>query len=200
MLWIGIDTHLKMHEVEIQNENGKKMWHGRVENSRKGFSELHEKIRTIEESNSDRIGGVFMNPTGNYHMPVKYFLESNGYNVYIVDARKTEHLRMVQNLGKEKSDQEDASILASTARLDTYSVSKGHERLPESGLTRLLEQLKRNATMILNIIASDLAAVFPEYTETFEIDSKVSLRILERYPIPEEIIKGDTGDLFALRI
>ena len=22
MLWIGIDTHLKMHEVEIQNENG----------------------------------------------------------------------------------------------------------------------------------------------------------------------------------
>lgn len=198
MLWIGIDTHLKMHEVEIQNENGKKMWHGRVENSREGFSELHEKIRTIEESNSDRIGGVFMNPTGNYHMPVKYFLESNGYNVYVVDARKTEHLRMVQNLGKEKSDQEDASILASTARLDAHSVSKGHERLPESGLTRLLEQLKRNATMILNIIASDLAAVFPEYTETFEIDSKVSLRILERYPVPEEIIKADIRDLFAL--
>ncbi len=37
-----------MHEVEIQNENGKKMWRGRVENSRKGFSELHEKIRKIE--------------------------------------------------------------------------------------------------------------------------------------------------------
>ena len=105
MLWIGIDTHLRMHEVEIQNENGKKMWQGGVENSREGFSELHEKIRTIEESNSDRIGGVFMNPTGNYHMPVKYFLESNGYDVYAVDARKTEHLRMIQNLGKEKSDQ-----------------------------------------------------------------------------------------------
>ena len=198
MLWIGIDTHLRMHEVEIQNENGKKMWHGRVENSREGFSELHEKIRTIEESNSDRIWGVFMNPTGNYHMPVKYFLESNGYDVYAVDARKTEHLRMIQNLGKEKSDQEDASILASTARLDAHAISKGHERLPESGLTRLLEQLKRNATMIANVIASDLAAVFPEYNHTFEIDSKVSLRILETYSIPEEIIKADTEDLFAL--
>ena len=74
MQWIGIDTHLRMHEVEIQNENGKKMWHGRVEYSRKGFSELHEKIRKIEESNSDRSAGAFMNPTGNYHMPVKYFL------------------------------------------------------------------------------------------------------------------------------
>ena len=88
-----------MHEVEIQNEKGKKMWHGRVENSREGFSELREKIRKIEQSNSDRIGGVFMNPTGNYHMPVRYFLQSNGYNVYIVDARNTEHLRMEQNLG-----------------------------------------------------------------------------------------------------
>ena len=101
MLWIGIDTHLRMHEVEIQNENGKKMWHARVENSREGFSELHEKIRTIEESNSDRIGGVFMNPPSNYHMPVKYFLESNGYDVYAVDARKTEHIRIIQNFGKE---------------------------------------------------------------------------------------------------
>ena len=44
-----------MHEVEIQNQNVKEMWHGRVENSREGFSELHEKIRTIEESDSVRI-------------------------------------------------------------------------------------------------------------------------------------------------
>ena len=105
---------------------------------------------------------------------------------------------MVQNLGKEKSDPEDASILASTARLDPHSISKGHERLPESGLTRLLEQLKRNVTMILNVIASDLAAVFPEYSHTFEIDSKVSLRILEAYSIPEKIIRADTEDLFTL--
>ncbi len=47
--------------------------------------------------------------------------------------------------------------------------------------------------MILNIIASDLVAVFPEYTETFEIDSKVSLRILERYPVQEERISADKG-------
>ena len=57
MLWIKIDTHLRMHEVEIEIENGKKLWNGRVQNSREAFSELHEKIMTIEESNLDRIGG-----------------------------------------------------------------------------------------------------------------------------------------------
>ena len=55
-------------------------------------------MRKIEESNSDRIGGVFMNPTGNYHVPVKYFLEKNGFSglVYLVDARRTVHLRNPQ--------------------------------------------------------------------------------------------------------
>jgi hypothetical protein len=76
----------------------------------------------------------------------------------------------------------------------SHAISKGHERLPESGLTRLPEQLKRNATMIANIIASDLRAVSPEYTETFEIDSKVSLKILKTYSIPKEIIKADSED------
>jgi hypothetical protein len=39
-----------MHGTEIQNENGRKILHGRVGNSREGFSELHEKIKLIEES------------------------------------------------------------------------------------------------------------------------------------------------------
>ena len=176
MLWAGIDTHLMVHEVEIQNENGKKMWSGKIGNSREGFQQLLEKMRTVERSNSQTVAGVFMNPTGNYHMPVKHFMESNGYKVYVVDARRTEHLRMVQNLGREKSDPADASILASTPRLDAKAlVSCGHDRLPESGLTRLLEQLKSSTTAISNLIASDLAAVFPEYRRIFEIDSKVSL-------------------------
>ncbi|MCL4480705.1 MAG: hypothetical protein M1113_04390 [Candidatus Thermoplasmatota archaeon] len=139
-----------------------------------------------------------MNPTGNYHMHVKYFLESNGYYVCIVGARKAEHLQMIRNLEKEKSDQDHVSILASTAWSNAHAISNGHERLPESGITRLLEQLKRNATMIANTIASDLAAVFPEYTETFKIDSKVSLRIIETYSIPDGIIKANTEGFFAL--
>ena len=84
-----------MHYAEIQDEKGNVLWHGRFENSRKGLESILQKMRKIEESNSDRIGGVFMNPTGNYHVPVKYFLEKNGFSglVYLVDARRTVHLR-----------------------------------------------------------------------------------------------------------
>ena len=54
--------------------------------------------------------------------------------------------------------------------------------------------------MILIIIASDLAAVFPDYTDTFEIDLKESLRILERYPVPDKIRNTDTGDIFVFKV
>lgn len=198
MIWIGIDTHLKMHEVEIQNEYGKRMWTGRIGNDRKGFESLLEKIRIVERSNSDAVSGIFMKPTGNYHMPVRHFLESSGLPVYVVDARKTEHMRIIQNLGKEKSDPEDASVLPSTARLDPSAVdSKGHDRLPESGLARLLEQLKRSSTALTDMIGSDLAAVFPEYAGMFRIDSKTSMKILEKYATPENIINAGDADLYS---
>lgn len=199
MMWMGIDTHLKTHEVEIQNNEGKNMWSGRIDNDRKGFEYLLEKMRTVENANSQKIGGIFMNPTGNYHMPVKHFLESNGFVVYTVDARRTHHLRMTQNLGKEKSDPEDASVLASTARKDGHALdSKGHNTLRESGLTRLLEQLKSSSILLTNLIISDLAAVFPEYVDGFSVDAKISLNLLKSYPTPDLINNATEEELYKL--
>ena len=47
-----------------------------------------EKIRTIEKSNSQKIAGVYMNPTGNDHMTLTYFLEVNGFSgiIHMVDS------------------------------------------------------------------------------------------------------------------
>ena len=79
-----------------------------------GFSFLVEKIRKTEESNSQKIRRVFMNLNGNYHVSLEYFLETNGFIVYKIDARKTVHLRKMMNLNAEKSDTEDSHILASS--------------------------------------------------------------------------------------
>ena len=53
-----------------------------------------------------------MNPTDNYHVPLKYFLKNNNFTVYMVYARKTLHLRKIMNLNTIKSDSEDEHILA----------------------------------------------------------------------------------------
>ena len=72
------------------------------------------------ESNNDKVQFIFMNPTGNYHVPLKYFLENNNFTIYMVDARKTLHLRKMMNLNTIKSDSEDAHILAATGCVCNY--------------------------------------------------------------------------------
>jgi hypothetical protein len=74
MLSCGVDTHLKIHQEEVQNERRKVMWKGQIGNNRAEFNGLLQKLRTIERSNSDTICGIFINPTGTYHVPIQHFL------------------------------------------------------------------------------------------------------------------------------
>ena len=89
-----------MHYAEMQDEGQDVLWHCRFENTREGLESMLQKMGKIEENNSDLIKGTFMNPTENYHVPVKYFLEKKGFHVYMVDARRTAHLRKIMNLGR----------------------------------------------------------------------------------------------------
>ena len=187
-----------MHYAEVQDEKRNVLWHGRIPVSGDGFLQLLEKIRTIEKSSSQKIAGVYMNPTGNYHMTVKYFLEMNGFRgiIHMVDARRTVHLRNMINLGKEKSDPEDAHIPASTLFIDTQSLNrKDHERSPLSAITREMEIIRRDITGITNHIQADITAIFPEFTSAVAIDSKTGIAILEKYTVPENIARLDPEKL-----
>ena len=200
MLSVGLDTHLKMHQVEVQNERRKVMWRGRVTNDRKGFNELLGKLKKIERSNGDAIAGVFINPTSSYHLPIQHFLESNGYVVYYVDPRVSNSARRISNLGKEKSDPVDAHILASTP----WDVEKAMERKPHirpgtSQLTRLLESVKKNSSRIINMLSADLGAVFPEFLDFFpDISKSTPLALLERYSTPENIARAGVSEVFGI--
>ena len=200
MLSCGIDTHQKMHQVEVQNQDQKVMWRGQIGNDREGFDRLLEKLKTIERSNSDHIEGIFMNPTDNYHIPLHHFLESSGYRVIYVDPRVTDYARKMANLGKEKSDTVDAAMLASTPWKDKNAFDRPlHKRNSVSELTRLHESVTRNMTRIANIMNSDLACIFPEFVEIFsDIGSKTSLVILEAFTTPSEIVKAGMDKLLKI--
>ena len=200
MLSIGIDTHQAMHQVDIRNQDEKVMWRGQVQNNRNGFNNLLEKIHTIERSNNDHTIGVFINPTGTYHVPLQYFLESNGYRIIYVDPRVTDFARKMENLGKEKSDKVDSAMLASAPWKDKKVLKKKpHIRDPLSELTRLLEIIKKNTTRITNVITSDLAAIFPEFTVLFpDITSKTSLVMLEKFPTPKDVVDSGLESVLAV--
>ena len=105
MLYVGIDTHLEMHELVMVNENAEIVWSGRVGNNRIGFQELLAKLKTIEKSRNDKIIGMYANPTGNYHMPVSHFLRKSGYDVHEVNPILTSSISNAMNMRKNKSGQ-----------------------------------------------------------------------------------------------
>lgn len=186
-----------MHQVEVQNERRKVLWKGQIGNDRKGFNELLDKLRTIERSNSDTVAGVFINPTGTYHMPIQHFLETNEYVVYYIDPRITESARITSNLGKVKSDKVDAHLLASSPWDNEKAMErKPHVRDNVSSLTRLLESVKKDITRISNVMSADLAEVFPEFLNFFpDITSKTALALLEKYSTPENLVKSGLEDV-----
>ena len=100
------------------------------------------------------------------------------------------------NLGKEKSDPEDAHVLASTLFIDTQSLNrKDHERSPLSAITREMEIIRRDITRITNHIQADITAIFPEFTSEVAIDSKTGIAILEKYTVPENVARLDPEKL-----
>lgn len=58
MLWVGVSSHILMHAVEIQNENGKKLWSRKIGNSREVFQQILEKMMIVERGNSQTVAGV----------------------------------------------------------------------------------------------------------------------------------------------
>ena len=82
MLSVGIAPHERIHYAEIQDEKENRLWRGKIRNTKEDFEFLIDKISKVEKSNNDRVEFVFMNPTGNYHVPLKYFLGNNNFTVY----------------------------------------------------------------------------------------------------------------------
>ena len=199
MLSVGIDTHERIHYVEIQDEKENRLWLGKIRNIKEDFEFLIDKIIKIQNSNNDRVEFVFMNTTGNYHIPLKYFLENNSFAVYMVDAMKTLHLRKIMNLNTIKSDSEDAHILATTSwHGPGYMEYTGHNRSSLSHISRERNIVVKSITAIKNYIHSDLAAVFPKFTDLYSIDSSTGLAILYEYATPCSIINADIDNIIKL--
>ena len=93
-------------------------------------------------------------------------------------------------------------MLASTPWKNKKAFDKPiHQRDSVSGLTRLHESVTGNITRITNIMNSDLACIFPEFTGMFpDIGSRTSLAILDRFTTPSEVVKAGIDKILNLSI
>ena len=50
MLSVGVDTHLKTHTIEVQNDRRQSVWRGTANNNREGLDRLQTKLKQLERA------------------------------------------------------------------------------------------------------------------------------------------------------
>jgi len=191
MLSIGIDSALREHQVEIQNDRGEPLWRKKVKNDRSGLDELFKNIDDTKRKTGDsEIVGIFAEAIGSYFAPFQHHLSRMGYRVVIVHPIESKSARKIRNLDKYKTDAIDASVLASLPWMDKkYREQKNHKREDISELTRLYQNTLEQSTRLQNHISSDLTRVFPEFKQKIkDLDLPTNLELLRRYPTPSMIL------------
>lgn len=127
----GVDIGSKSHFVAVPSE--------RAENPVREFStftaDLHNMIKWLKECN---IKTVIMESTGVYWIPAFELLESNGFDVKLVNARH------VKNVSAHKTDVQDCQWLQ---QLGTFGLIKGAFR-PADAILPLRAYLRQRDMLI----------------------------------------------------
>lgn len=191
-LVVGIDIAKQTHWVQMMYEGeliGKAF---SIHNSKAGFENLVEVIR----SRSHQLGAhsvvVGMEPTGHYFKPLAYYLDGKQVcKVVLVNPYHVNRSKELDDNSPSKNDRKDARLIAKLIGQGNYfeaHLSKGiWAELRTSNVTRM--QLTKKRWQLKNQIITILDQYFPEFTEVFKnLLGKGARFILTHYPFPDDIL------------
>jgi hypothetical protein len=194
MLFVGDDWAEDHHDVEVQDEDGRRLARARLPEGIAGLARLHELV-------AEHLADDDVDPeTGFVAQGVMLGIETDrgtwvsalvaaGYQVFALNPVQVARYRERHGASGAKSDRGDAHVLAEIVRLD-----RSHHR-PIAGNSADVEGLKLVArshqafiwdrTRHLLRLRSALREFFPAALEAFpELTAPEALELLERAPDP----------------
>lgn len=203
-VYVGIDVHRDSHKVALvpatfylnATANWKDVACFDIGNNAADFNSLIVAIQKYASNPED--AAIAVDLTGSYSEPLVYYLLSRGYHPLHLLAKATRIVRH-RLLGEpSKTDTIDASVLTYLLYLrDAHGLSFGISTTsPELGskaaalrcLTLQRAQYDKLHILFTNRIHQFSHIVFPEASSRF---SKTMLRILPRYPTPQDIVSSN---------
>jgi hypothetical protein len=194
MLFVGDDWAEDHHDVEVQDEEGRRLARARLPEGIAGLTRLHELIaeHLSEDDVDPETGFVAQNVAIGIETDRGTWvsaLVAAGYQVFALNPVQVARYRERHGASGAKSDRGDAHVLAEIVRLD-----RAHHR-PIAGNSPEVEGLKLIArshqafiwdrTRHLLRLRSALREFFPAALEAFpELTAPDALELLERAPDP----------------
>src|SRR3954465_2400221 len=189
VLFIGNDWAEAHHDIELVDEDGRRLARRRLPEGVDGLATLHALVadHLADDAEADQVLVGIETDRG----PWVQALIASGYTVYAINPLQVARYRERHATSGAKSDPGDAHVLAELVRLD-----RAHHR-PVAGDSALAEHLKGLArthqSMILsrqrqtNALRSMLREFYPAALAAFgdELAGRDSLAILAIAPSPE---------------
>jgi hypothetical protein len=194
MLFVGDDWAEDHHDIEVQDDEGRRLARARLPEGIVGLTRLHELLaeHLTDEDVDPETGFVAQAVTVGIETDRGTWvaaLVAAGYQVFAINPMSAARYRERHGTSGAKSDRGDAHVLAEIVRLD-----RAHHR-PIAGDSPTVEGLKLVArshqafiwdrTRHLQRLRGALREFFPAALQAFpELSSPEALELLERAPDP----------------
>ncbi len=194
MWYVGLDWADTHHDVEVQDEAGKRVGVRRFAHSHEGLHELQAFLLSIATSPENLACIVETN-----HGLLITFLLEVGIPVYPVNPKTANQLRKAAGA---KTDRIDAHLLAKLARLDLAELRRLE---PDSAtvaelktLTRDQDALIQTQTRLVNQLTACLKEYYPAALHLFaKLQQRSTLVFLQAYPTPQAALAASVEEITA---
>ncbi|WKV76014.1 IS110 family transposase [Streptomyces sp. PCS3-D2] len=194
MLFIGDDWAEDHHDVEIQDEAGRKLATARLPEGVEGIAKLHTLV--ARHSGEDPESAQVMVGIETDRGPWVQALIAAGYRIYAVNPRQAARFKERYGTSGAKSDKGDAHALADMVRID------GDQLRPVAGdsdqaqaikvVARAHQTLIWERTRAFQRLRNTLREYFPGALTAYaslELTSTDALELLLKAPTPEQAAK-----------
>jgi transposase len=188
VLFVGDDWAEAHHDIEIQDDSGRRLIRRRLPEGVAGLSELHELIGRFAADN-DEAGQVVIGIETD-RGPWVRALAAAGYQVFAVNPFSVSRYRDRHVTSGAKSDPGDAKVLADLVRTDRdqHRPIAGDSELGEA--VKVLARSHQNLCWMrgrtANLLRSTLREFHPAALAAFDdLTSRDAVAVLELAPTPE---------------
>ncbi|MCK9904206.1 IS110 family transposase [Frankia sp. Cpl3] len=188
MLFVGDDWAEDHHDVEVQDETGRRLAKGRLPEGLAGITRLHELVgaHLDEDAGPDQVVVGIETDRG----PWVSALVAAGYQVIAVNPFQAARYRERYSTSGAKSDAGDAHALADMVRTDRHQLRQvaGDGDLADGVkvTTRAHQTLVWDRTRQVQRLRSALLESFPAAVSAFDdLDATDTLELLAKAPTPE---------------
>jgi len=193
-LLVGVDVAKEKCDACFMISSGRILnKHFKFENTKEGFDSFFDKIKHYQQAIDPKIAVVGIETTGNYMVPLMQYLEKHGVYVVMVSSLITKRNRDTLDLSWNKNDVKDAWNVTDCMRQGKI-IYYAYPNDPYGDMRRLMVIFSKLSTerglYKVRLQNNVLSLTFPEFHRVFdEVDELVPMTILDRYPLPLDIVK-----------